>query len=213
MPPILTTAFLTLAVANFLFFTGLAGFVLLPLHLQRLGATDGQLGGIMACYSATAIVVQPVVGAWVDRGGRRTFLVTGAILTAGVALLFAAARADHLHNTIEPALARGAWVVCDRFIDSTRVYQGSLGRLDTRFIRALERLTVGELVSFLAAILMLYKPLKDVTRTNLTLQLALSSASRIFEVVASSPQEFSRWIDTEIVRWGAVIKETGAKAD
>jgi subfamily B ATP-binding cassette protein MsbA len=45
------------------------------------------------------------------------------------------------------------------------------------------RLTVGELVSFLAAILMLYKPLKDVTRTNLTLQLALSSASRIFEVV------------------------------
>jgi len=34
-----------------------------------------------------------------------------------------------------------------------------------------------------------------------------------FEVVASSPQEFSRWIDTEIVRWGAVIKETGAKAD
>ena len=45
------------------------------------------------------------------------------------------------------------------------------------------RLTVGQLVSFLAAILMLYKPLKDVTRTNLTLQLALSSASRIFEVV------------------------------
>ena len=88
---ILTAAFLTAAVANFLFFTGLAGFVLLPLHLRRLGATDGQLGLIMACYSATAIVVQPVVGAWVDRGGRRTFLVTGAVLTSGVALLFAAA--------------------------------------------------------------------------------------------------------------------------
>ena len=88
---ILTAAFLTAAIANFLFFTGLAGFVLLPLHLRRLGATDGQLGLIMACYSATAIVVQPVVGAWVDRGGRRAFLVTGAVLTSGVALLFAAA--------------------------------------------------------------------------------------------------------------------------
>jgi MFS family permease len=88
---ILTAAFMTAAIANFLFFTGLAGFVLLPLHLRRLGATDGQLGLIMACYSATAIVVQPVVGAWVDRGGRRTFLVTGAVLTSGVAFLFAAA--------------------------------------------------------------------------------------------------------------------------
>ena len=82
---------MTAAVANFLFFTGLAGFVLLPLHLRRLGTTDGQLGLIMACFSATAIVVQPVVGAWVDRGGRRAFLVTGAVLTSGVALLFAAA--------------------------------------------------------------------------------------------------------------------------
>ena len=34
-----------------------------------------------------------------------------------------------------------------------------------------------------------------------------------FEVVASSPQEFSQWIDTEIARWGAVIKKTGAKAN
>jgi MFS family permease len=93
MPPatILTAAFLTAAVANFLFFTGLAGFVLLPLHLRGLGASDGQLGLIMACFSATAIVVQPVVGAWVDRGGRRAFLVTGAVLTSGVAFLFAAA--------------------------------------------------------------------------------------------------------------------------
>ena len=89
--PILTAAFLTAAVANFLFFTGLAGFVLLPIHLRRLGATDGQLGLIMACFSATAIVIQPVVGAWVDRGGRRAFLVSGAVLTSAVAFLFAAA--------------------------------------------------------------------------------------------------------------------------
>jgi MFS family permease len=88
---ILTAAFLTAALANFLFFTGLAGFVLLPLHLRQLGATAGQLGLIMACYSATAIVVQPVVGAWVDRGGRRAFLLIGATLTSAVALLFAVA--------------------------------------------------------------------------------------------------------------------------
>ncbi|MGE5276993.1 MAG: ABC transporter ATP-binding protein [Acidobacteriota bacterium] len=44
-------------------------------------------------------------------------------------------------------------------------------------------MTVGALISFLAAILMMYKPLKDVTRTNLALQLALSSAARIFELI------------------------------
>lgn len=40
------------------------------------------------------------------------------------ALLFAAARADHVERLIRPALARGAWVICDRFIDSSRAYQG-----------------------------------------------------------------------------------------
>src|SRR3990172_4140880 len=40
------------------------------------------------------------------------------------ALLFYAARADHLDNTVRPALNSGLWVICDRFIDSTRVYQG-----------------------------------------------------------------------------------------
>jgi MFS family permease len=86
---ILTPAFVTAAAANFLFFTGLAGFVLLPLHLRQLGTTDGQMGLVMGCFSATAIVVQPLVGVWVDRGGRRAFLVSGALLTGAVALLFA----------------------------------------------------------------------------------------------------------------------------
>ena len=63
--------------------------------------------------------------------------------TEAEAMLFAAARDDHMMATIRPALARGAWVLCDRFIDSTRVYQGALGNVDPRLIRELERLVVG----------------------------------------------------------------------
>jgi dTMP kinase len=62
---------------------------------------------------------------------------------AGQALLFAAARVDHLDRTILPALMRGAWVVSDRFADSTRAYQGAAGNLPPEFIGSLERLTVG----------------------------------------------------------------------
>jgi len=60
------------------------------------------------------------------------------------AFLFAAARDDHVQNTILPALAAGRWVICDRFIDSTRVYQGVLGNVDGKLIRGLERITVGK---------------------------------------------------------------------
>jgi dTMP kinase len=62
---------------------------------------------------------------------------------AGQALLFAAARVDHLDKTILPALASGAWVVSDRFADSTRAYQGAAGNLPPELIASLERLTVG----------------------------------------------------------------------
>ena len=46
------------------------------------------------------------------------------------ALLFAAARSDHVERLIAPALAEGTWVICDRFIDSSRAYQGGGGGLD-----------------------------------------------------------------------------------
>lgn len=59
------------------------------------------------------------------------------------ALLFAAAREDHVRRTILPSLERGDWVLCDRFVDSTRVYQGQIGHADASFIKALEKLSVG----------------------------------------------------------------------
>jgi len=53
-------------------------------------------------------------------------------------LLMYAARRDHVERVIRPALARGAWVICDRFADSTRAYQGAAGGVDPTFISALE---------------------------------------------------------------------------
>jgi dTMP kinase len=69
------------------------------------------------------------------------------------AMLFAAARDDHLKTVIRPALERGVWVICDRFADSTRVYQGVAGEVDSRSIRALERIVVGDTKPDLTCIL------------------------------------------------------------
>jgi dTMP kinase len=52
------------------------------------------------------------------------------------ALLFAAARSDHVERLIRPALAAGRWVICDRFLDSSRAYQGA-GGLDDAVLRSL----------------------------------------------------------------------------
>src|SRR5260370_1776423 len=76
----------------------------------------------------------------------RHVLLSGAARRFGPnaeALLFAAARADHLDTLIKPALRSGQWVICDRFLDSTRVYQGIVGKVDLPFIKGLEKLTVG----------------------------------------------------------------------
>lgn len=59
------------------------------------------------------------------------------------ALLFAAARADHVERLIEPALERGTWVVCDRFVDSSRAYQGGAGGLGDAVIQTLHEIGSG----------------------------------------------------------------------
>jgi dTMP kinase len=69
------------------------------------------------------------------------------------ALLFTAARDDHVHTVIKPALEQGVWVLCDRFSDSTRAYQGRLGQIDPRILNAMERVTIGDLKPDLTLIL------------------------------------------------------------
>ena len=76
----------------------------------------------------------------------RHILLSGLAKPLGAeteAILFAAARDDHVRATVRPAIEAGKWVICDRFIDSTRVYQGVLGKVDAKLIRGLERVTVG----------------------------------------------------------------------
>lgn len=86
----------------------------------------------------------------------RHVLLSGAAKPFGPdaeAMLFAAARDDHVRCTIAPALAASKWVVCDRFADSTRVYQGALGRVDPRLIKGLERVSIGDLAPDLTLVL------------------------------------------------------------
>lgn len=78
-------------------------------------------GGSAGAEAIRALLLQGEAGRWSPRAE---------------ALLFAAARADHLEKTILPALAAGEWVICDRFIDSTRAYQGA-GGIDDAAILAL----------------------------------------------------------------------------
>lgn len=68
-------------------------------------------------------------------------------------LLFAAARAEHLTATIIPALKAGHWVICDRFIDSTRVYQGGIWQVEPGLIHLLEKHTVEPFMPALTIIL------------------------------------------------------------
>lgn len=72
----------------------------------------------------------------------RALLMTGSAdrwSARAEALLFAAARADHVERVIRPALAAGRWVLCDRYVDSSRAYQGGGGALSDEDVMALHR--------------------------------------------------------------------------
>ena len=86
----------------------------------------------------------------------RELILSGRVRSYGAfaeALMFSAARIDHIDSLIRPALERGEWVICDRFIDSTRVYQGVLGQVDAKLLGELEAETIAGLMPELTLIL------------------------------------------------------------
>lgn len=110
----------------------------------------------------------------------RRFLLSGAARSLGPeaeAVLFAAARADHVEALIRPALAKGNWILCDRFIDSTRAYQGGAG-VSLDLIASLERATVGSTRPDLTIVL------------DLPAELGLLRAAQRHAAVKQSPDRF-----------------------
>jgi dTMP kinase len=86
----------------------------------------------------------------------RHVLLSGAAEPFGPkmeALLFAAARSDHVEQVIRPAIERGVIVLCDRFIDSSRVYQGVTGGLDPAFMEVVEQVSINGMVPDMTLIL------------------------------------------------------------
>jgi len=86
----------------------------------------------------------------------RHVLLSGAAEPFGPqmeALLFAAARSDHVEQVIRPAVERGAIVLCDRFLDSSRVYQGVTGGLDPAFMASVERVAINGMMPDMTLIL------------------------------------------------------------
>jgi dTMP kinase len=88
----------------------------------------------------------------------REALLSGRVWQFGPfaeALMFSVARADHIENAINQALHEGKWVVCDRFLDSTRAYQGATAGVPRGLINALERLAVGGLLPDITFVLVI----------------------------------------------------------
>lgn len=100
-------------------------------HLQSLGIEvlrTREPGGSENAEAVRDLVVKGDAGRWSP---------------VAETLLMYAARADHLERLIRPALERGAWVVCDRFADSTRAYQGAGGGVAPAVIEGIDAAVVG----------------------------------------------------------------------
>ena len=77
----------------------------------------------------------------------RELLLSGALKSFGPeveTMMLYAARQDHMELVIKPALSKGAWVLCDRFSDSTRAYQGAADGVAPDFIDSLDQVVVGQ---------------------------------------------------------------------
>lgn len=120
------------------------------------------------------------------------------------ALLFAAARADHVEQVIRPALEAGAWVVCDRFLDSSRAYQGGGGGLADADILTLHRIGSGGLLPDLT---LLIEVLPEEVAARLARRdrgQADAIGGRDASFHAQVGQAFARIADTEAERFALI---------
>ena len=164
----------------------------------------------------------------------REMLLTGLVEPFGAkaeALIFAVARTDHMNQTIRPALQGGAWVICDRFIDSTRAYQGADG-VDPDEINRLEDLAVGAdrpdltVILDLPAVVGLYRaqsrsgPVDRFEADDIAIQearrqrfldIAQVEAERCVVIDASgTPEEVAKTVQDAVkARLGAYLPESG----
>jgi dTMP kinase len=109
---------------------------------------------LRACGEDVLVTREP--GGTPGAEAARHVILSGAAESFGPAMeaiLFAAARNDHVEQLIRPALLSGRTVLCDRYIDSSRVYQGVTGNLDPQLMRAIERAAINGLMPDLTIIL------------------------------------------------------------
>ncbi len=101
---------------------------LLAVALEQMGVSvivTREPGGTSAAEAIRALLLDPEGEGWSPEAE---------------VLLFAAARADHVERVIRPALEKGKWVLCDRFVDSTRAYQGGEGGVSDADVLSLHRI-------------------------------------------------------------------------
>lgn len=109
-------------------------------------STQARLLSERLTASGVTVVATREPGGSVGAEAIRALALTGAAdrwSPVSETLLMYAARADHLERLIRPSLAKGAWVVCDRFYDSTRAYQGAGGGAPTELIDTLQAQVAG----------------------------------------------------------------------
>jgi dTMP kinase len=108
------------------------------------------------CAAGITVVVSREPGGTAGAEAIRDLLVNGPPerwLPLSETLLLLAARLDHVERKIRPALAAGQWVLCDRFVDSTRVYQGMAATVGVELVNRLQAATIGDLAPDLTLIL------------------------------------------------------------
>jgi dTMP kinase len=132
------------------------------------------------------------------------------------ALLFAAARSDHVERLIRPALVRGCWVVCDRFLDSSRAYQGGGGGLSDEDIRTLHAIgSANGDGGLLPDLTVLVEVTPDVAAARLALRDGDGTdliAGRGTAYHARVAQAFARFAEAEPARFTRIDGNAGADA-